>query len=188
VIGGIIGHDATQNDSKIPILGDIPVLGWLFKTHSTTSRKTNMFIFITPRIVRNPANIAAVTLKKEDEMGLVLPSVQQELYKEENPVHAMPLTKRGYEKLQNGELEAAKNYFSEALSIDPANPFALINMGVVYEKQGKPQQALEMYRAVVSGSSKAVTDSSGDPRRKGVPLKTLAQESINRIQGKTDSK
>jgi general secretion pathway protein D len=187
VIGGIIGHDATQNDSKIPILGDIPVLGWLFKTHSTTSRKTNMFIFITPRIVRNPANIAAVTLKKEDEMGLVLPSVQQQLYKKENPEHAMPLTKRGYEKLQNGELEAAKDYFREALALDPVNPFALINMGVVYEKQGKPKEALEMYRAVVSGPSEAVTDSSGDPLKKGVPLKTLAKESINRILRKTGS-
>jgi general secretion pathway protein D len=187
VIGGIIGQDATQADSKIPILGDIPVLGWLFKSHSTTSKKTNMFIFITPRIVRNPANIAAVTLKKEDEMGLVLPSVQQELYKKENPEHAMPLTKRGYEKLQNGELEAAKDYFSEALALDPVNPFALVNMGVVYEKQGKPKEALEMYRAVVSGPSEAVTDSSGDPLKKGVPLKTLAQESINRILRKTGS-
>jgi hypothetical protein len=60
-------------------------------------------------------------------------------------------------------------------------------MGVVYEKQGKPKQALEMYRAVVSGPSEAVTDSSGDPRQKGVPLKTLAQESINRILRKTGS-
>ena len=95
MIGGIIGHDAADTNYKVPLLGDIPLLGWLFRTHTTTSRKTNMFIFITPRIVRNPAEMAAVTLKKEDEMGKVLPSVQDELHKEENLEHAMVLDQEG---------------------------------------------------------------------------------------------
>jgi general secretion pathway protein D len=186
VIGGIIGQDATESNFKVPILGDIPVLGWLFKSRSNTNRKTNMFIFITPRIVRNPAEIAAVTLKKEEEMEIVLPSVRQELHKEENLEHAMTLTRVGYEKLQAQELEAAKNYFREALVIDPVNPYALMNMGVVYEKEGNRKLALQMYRAVVSGPSDAVADSSGDPAGDGVPLKKLAQENINRILKSTD--
>jgi general secretion pathway protein D len=186
VIGGIIGQDATESNFKVPILGDIPVLGWLFKNHTNTNRKTNMFIFITPRIVRNPAEIAAVTLKKEDDMELVLPAVKQELHKEENLEHAMTLTRVGYEKLQAQELEAAKNYFREALVIDPVNPYALMNMGVVYEKEGNRKQALKMYQAVVSGPSDAVADSSGDPAGDGVPLKKLAQENINRILKSTD--
>lgn len=181
VIGGIIGHDASDNNYKVPVLGDIPVLGWLFRTHSTSSRKTNMFIFITPRIVRNPAEIAAVTMKKEDEMKLILPSVEQELHKEENLEHAMTLTRTGYEKLRGEDLNAAKDYFTEALAIDPANPFALMNMGVIYEKEGNPKQALIMYQAVVSGSSDAVADSSSDPTKTAVPLKTMARENIDRI-------
>ena len=160
VIGGIIGHDANVKNFKVPLLGDIPVLGWLFKTHSTTNTKTNMFIFITPRIVRNPAEIAAVTLKKEDEMNLVLPAIQQELHKEENPEHATTLARRGYEKLQANEVEAAKDYFIEALAIDRTNPYALMNLGVVYEKEGEPQKAIEMYKAVIAGSSDAVADSA----------------------------
>ena len=88
VIGGIIGQDATEGEGKIPFLGDIPLLGWLFKTHNNTSTKTNMFIFITPRIIKNPADIAAVTLQKEDSMGKVLPAVKQELHKEKNMEHA----------------------------------------------------------------------------------------------------
>ncbi len=181
VIGGIIGHDATDDEWKVPLLGDIPVLGWLFKTHTTTSRKTNMFIFITPRIVRNPAEIAAVTLKKEDEMRVVLPAVRQELHKEENLEHAMTLTRTGYEKLQAEEVEAAKEYFREALVIDPVNPYALMNMGVIYEQEGKPKQAVAMYQAVAAGPSEAVAESSGDSQKAGVPLKTLAQENIERI-------
>jgi general secretion pathway protein D len=181
VIGGIIGHDASESNYKVPLLGDIPVLGWLFRTHSTTSKKTNMFIFITPRIVRNPAQSSAVTLSKEGEMGLVLPAVKQELHKKANPEDAMKLTQQGYEKLRSGDIEAAREYFSEALAIDPTNPYALMNMGVVYEKEGKPKKALEMYQAVVSSGSDAVSDSSSDPLKTGVPLKALAQESINRI-------
>lgn len=179
VIGGIIGQDVDDSNYKVPILGDIPLLGWFFRTHKTTSRKTNMFIFITPRIVRNPAQIAAVTLLKEDEMGKVLPSVKEELHKEQNLEHAMTLTRRGYEKLRNEEVAAAKDFFDEALVIDPNNPFALMNMGVVYEKEGQPKKALAMYQAVASGTSDAV---AGSPRDKeAVPLKKLAQENIDRI-------
>ena len=95
----------------------------------------------------------------------------------------MTLTRQGYEKLRAGDFEIAKDFFSEALAIDPANPYALMNMGVIYEKEGNPKQALKMYQAVVSGGSDAVVDSSSDPLKNGVPLKTLAQESIDRIQG-----
>ncbi len=87
----------------------------------------------------------------------------------------------GYEKLQLGDLDAAKEYFREALSIDPASPYALMNMGAVYEKEGKPKQALKMYQAVVDGGSNAVADSSSNPSKTGVPLKILAQENIDRI-------
>ena len=140
-----------------------------------------MFIFITPRIVRNPAQIAAVTLLKEDEMGKVLPSVKEELHKEANLEHAMTLTRKGYEKLRNEEVAAAKDFFDEALVIDPNNPFALMNMGVVYEKEGQPKKALAMYQAVASGTSDAVAGSPQEPDKEAVPLKKLAQENIDRI-------
>ncbi len=181
VIGGIIGHDASDNNYKVPILGDIPGLGWLFRTHTTSSKKTNMFIFITPRIVRNPAEMAAVSLKKEEEMGKVLPSVQKELHKEENIEHAMSLTRMGYEKLRSGDITAAGEFFTEALAIDPVNPFALMNMGVVYEKEGQPKKALEMYQTVASGDFDAVANSSSDPDKEAVPLKQMALENIDRI-------
>lgn len=64
VIGGLIGEDVTEGTFKVPLLGDIPVLGWLFKSHSESSKKTNLFIFITPRIIRNPADASAVYREK----------------------------------------------------------------------------------------------------------------------------
>lgn len=181
VIGGMIGYDGTENEWKIPILGDIPLLGWLFKTHTSTSRKVNMFIFITPRIIRNPADLTAVTLKKEDQMGKVLPSIQRELHKEESSEHVLKLITLGYDSLWSGDLEEAKDYFQIALEIDPANPFALMNMGVVYEKEGNAEQALEMYRAVADSDSDAIADEPDDPEKDGVLLRDLARESVDRI-------
>jgi len=182
VIGGIIGQDATESEWKIPLLGDIPWLGWLFKTHTTSSTKTNMFIFVTPHIIKNPADLAAVTLQKEDRMGKVLPAVQQELHKKIDPEHAMTLTITGYDKLMDGKVQEAKQYFQEALSIDPGNPFALMNMGVVYEKEDNVEKALEMYRAVISSGGDEVASESSDPVKNGASLLEIARENIDRMQ------
>ena len=181
VIGGIIGHDATESEWKIPLLGDIPYLGWLFKTHTTTDRKTNMFIFITPRIIRNPAEIASVTLKKEDEIGAVLPAVTLELHKEENPYHAEQLASTGFKKLLEGDLNEAKQFFEQALQIDSQNPYALMNLGVIYENEELPQQALVMYRAVVATGSEVLAEKSSSPEATGHSIVELAEEHIKRI-------
>ena len=184
VIGGIIGQDAAESEWKVPLLGDIPWLGWLFKTHTTTSVKTNMFIFITPHIIRNPADLAAVTMKKEDDMGTVLPTVAKELHKKDNPEHADRLVSTGFEKLQAGRLEEAKNYFQEALDIDPENPFALMDMGVVLEKEGNIQGALQMYRAVIALNTGEVAARTSEPGKNGASLSQIAQENIERITKK----
>ncbi len=182
VIGGIIGQDATESDWKVPLLGDIPLIGWLFKTHTTTSTKTNMFIFITPHIIKNPADLSAVTLQKEDNMGTVLPAVQKELHKKVNPKHAMTLTSTGYDKLIADKVAEAKDYFLEALEIDPKNAFALMNMGVVYEKEGDLEKALDMYRTVVDLDSREIATKSSDPDKNGMTLVEIARENIERIE------
>jgi general secretion pathway protein D len=54
VIGGLIDDNRNENETKIPGLGDIPLLGWLFKTQSNASQKTNLYVFLTPRVIKNP--------------------------------------------------------------------------------------------------------------------------------------
>ncbi len=54
VIGGLIDETLSQGNTKVPCLGSIPGLGWLFKSFGTSSDKTNLYIFITPHIVENP--------------------------------------------------------------------------------------------------------------------------------------
>lgn len=66
VIGGLIRDNVTSSESKVPFLGDIPILGWLFKSKTTTIDKTNLMIFITPYIIKNEQDAADITRKKGD--------------------------------------------------------------------------------------------------------------------------
>lgn len=52
VLGGLMKEDDVEKIMKVPLLGDIPILGWLFKSRSTSKEKTNMLIFLTPKIIR----------------------------------------------------------------------------------------------------------------------------------------
>jgi general secretion pathway protein D len=58
VLGGLIEDDMSKGESRVPFLGNIPIIGLLFKTRNQTSSKTNLMIFIRPKIMRD-ANQAA---------------------------------------------------------------------------------------------------------------------------------
>ena len=60
VIGGLIGNTETHVETKIPVLGDIPLIGVLFRGTRTKSRKTNLLIFLTPHIISDPADLEEV--------------------------------------------------------------------------------------------------------------------------------
>jgi type II secretion system protein D len=57
VIGGLMENNKTQSDRKVPILGDIPLLGNLFKRKIKDDTKTELLIFLTPYIVQNPNDL-----------------------------------------------------------------------------------------------------------------------------------
>ena len=71
VIGGMIDDSTSMETAQVPCLGDIPFVGWLFKTMSRGREKTNLFIFITPHVVRNQAEAAAIYQKKLEDIGNV---------------------------------------------------------------------------------------------------------------------
>ena len=57
VLGGILETTKTKSADKVPGLGDIPLLGYLFKTTTNINNKTELLIFITPKILREGSNI-----------------------------------------------------------------------------------------------------------------------------------
>ncbi len=67
VIGGLLSDQVTDSETKVPWLGDIPFFGWLFKSTSTSTRKTNLLVFLTPRIVRTPIDLEGDTIRRREE-------------------------------------------------------------------------------------------------------------------------
>jgi len=67
-IGGLMRDNDITIKSKVPFLGDIPVLGALFRSTKNTKEKTNLLIFLTPKIIRSPENIDKITLEKRNEI------------------------------------------------------------------------------------------------------------------------
>ena len=60
VIGGLIGATDTEVETKIPILGDIPIFGKLFRGKRVSSRKSNMLIFLTPHVIDDESDLEEV--------------------------------------------------------------------------------------------------------------------------------
>ncbi len=60
VIGGIIRENVQDYETKVPIIGDVPILGRLFKKESESTVKTETIMLLTPHIIKHPANAAKV--------------------------------------------------------------------------------------------------------------------------------
>jgi len=71
VIGGLIEDTKAVSEYKVPLLGDIPVLGWLFKVQNSSQQKTNLFIFLSPHVINNPSEAADVYGQKKTTMDIL---------------------------------------------------------------------------------------------------------------------
>lgn len=67
VIGGLIQDKNITDTTKVPLLGDIPFLGWLFKSSKDQNQKTNLLVFITPYIIEDLHGLDELKKKKEQE-------------------------------------------------------------------------------------------------------------------------
>jgi general secretion pathway protein D len=64
VLGGLIRDDVREVVSKVPLLGDIPLIGWLFRSKSTNTVKSNLMVFLRPTIVSNSTGARELTQEK----------------------------------------------------------------------------------------------------------------------------
>lgn len=67
VIGGLMRDRISTSETKVPILGDIPIIGALFRTTSRTSQKTNLLLFLTPYVIRTPDDLRSIFERKMRE-------------------------------------------------------------------------------------------------------------------------
>jgi len=66
MIGGILSDTQHENETKVPWLGDIPILGWAFKGTHLDTAKINLLIILTPRIVRDPQDLERITVENRE--------------------------------------------------------------------------------------------------------------------------
>ncbi|AJR06939.1 type II secretion system protein GspD [Photobacterium gaetbulicola] len=85
-LGGLIQEQTNESEQKIPILGDIPVLGHLFKSTNTTTAKTNLMVFIKPTIIRDGVTADGITQRKYNYIRA------EQLYKADKGLRLMPET------------------------------------------------------------------------------------------------
>lgn len=86
VLGGLIDEDVQESVSKVPLLGDIPILGQLFRSTSSSKRKRNLIVFIRPTIVRDGISMNKLSHSKYN-------FIRGEQYKQkEDGIDLMPLT------------------------------------------------------------------------------------------------
>jgi len=71
VIGGLIDDSFSKTEYKVPCLGDIPLLNFLFKSTSKAGDKTNLFVFIVPHVIENPAEAEGIYQKKKDQIDQI---------------------------------------------------------------------------------------------------------------------
>jgi len=84
-IGGLISDKVEVTNSKVPILGDAPLIGWLFRNRSKTKTKQSLVMFLTPHIIRTPQDLEDMTIEK---------NLQRQRFLESNRIKEHPGIKK----------------------------------------------------------------------------------------------
>ena len=71
VLGGLMRDTISRTSSRVPILGDLPIVGSLFRSSTSKREKSELLIFLTPQVIRTPGEAAAVTEAEKSRLGEV---------------------------------------------------------------------------------------------------------------------
>ena len=104
-----------------------------------------------------------------------------------NKKHAVALTDMGFAIMQKNDLNKARLFFTQALEIDPDNASAILNLGVLSEKEGNTGQAIREYRRVLAIQPAEEGKETGDGKGAGEEnlhlqrVKDLAAQNLQRL-------
>jgi len=71
VLGGLITSRAENKEDKVPIIGDIPGLGWLMRHQTDSTSRTELLVVLTPQIVRTVEDYRNLSARERDNMHLI---------------------------------------------------------------------------------------------------------------------
>lgn len=93
----------------------------------------------------------------------------------------MRLSNKGLGEINKSNFQEAEKYLQKALSINPNNPYAILNMGVVYKNTGRKDQAQEMFNKVISLSGKEKAEKSNEDWAVGKYLVEIAKKNLENM-------
>ena len=102
VLGGLIQETVSEGESKIPLLGDIPLLGSLFRSSTANKSKQNLMVFLRPSILRDDADAALISNEKYNYLRA------QQLQFEDEPLDMLDESSTVLEPLQPKTLDKAQ--------------------------------------------------------------------------------
>ena len=111
VIGGMMQDELTKEIDKIPLLGDIPVLGLLFQHTNTVKQKTELLIFLTPHVAKEPGELKAMSESEKTGTKIVGDAVEPGAYK--NHLHGMELGASSRPTSGPATQESEAHYFGD---------------------------------------------------------------------------
>ena len=135
VIGGLIQERTIQGVRKIPLLGDIPLLGWLFRSTNNTKTKTNLLLFLTPYIIHDQSDYRRIYERKRQEQQEFLEAFYGEKSKYEPNVE--------YSRKTGPYTKARKDVETETLKLENGGPGAPGEGAVSPHGRGVPPQGGE---------------------------------------------
>jgi len=160
VLGGLMEDVITHSKRKIPILGDIPILGLLFSQSDSTKFKTNLLVFITPHVIKDPSDFSEVMQRKinqrnrfiednygkrqEKEIKKVIAAHRADLLEFVMPPSPytlpMPPAQEGYmtsppsyDKTQRQDISKAAPRYMESSADKPVVPAGTVQEQTIYE-------------------------------------------------------
>jgi general secretion pathway protein D len=69
VIGGLVRDNLLLTENKVPFFGDIPLIGWLFRSQTNQTQKLNLLVFLTPQLVKNEFDMVELNTRKSAELS-----------------------------------------------------------------------------------------------------------------------
>jgi general secretion pathway protein D len=104
VIGGLMEDQSTENVEKVPLLGDIPLLGFLFQRSQTEKQKTELLIFLTPHVAAKDQELAAISDRERLQSKLVQKTLHPEVLAEHiKGTEGRNLSESGKLKMKNAK-------------------------------------------------------------------------------------
>ncbi len=180
VLGGLIKDKYTTKIDKVPGLGDIPILGYLFKTRRKTKEKINLVVFLTPHIIREPRDFISILNRKIDEQNLFVTENfskrQQKQIRKSLETHADYLLSAS----EGGYLPEGR-----PLTDDEKYPMSIAPSTTAKPQPLPPSKPSEVLAPATSGISDDESDlapekSTGRTSRRKAPPKKNAPESSPR--------